>query len=183
LALLTENEHARFETARRLASRSAQQVLTAGQTITAMMDVYLAGRDPLRRRSAPRRMPHTATLPNSRRVPAAVDRAVRARSEDKCAIKSCRNGIFVHRSHRTPHREGGTREEDNLDLLCARHHALFEQGMIRLSGPPEARVFTDASGNVLGYARKPEAPEKSAIPETPDRRETRDRPGTQDPAP
>src|SRR5439155_24649861 len=58
--------------------------------------------------------------------------------------------IWVQRSHRTPHAEGGSREAENLDLLCDYHHVLYERGELRITGPPDAPVLADREGRPLG---------------------------------
>lgn len=152
LAYMSERGHRVFEEARTIVSRSAQRSLTAGETIEALADRCLDSCDPRRERAGRRRVPDTAAIPGSRYVPAEVRRRVRLRSGDRCAVRGCSNRMFLHLSHRTPHREAGSRESDNLDLLCDRHHTLFEQGLIKLIGPPEAPVFTTADGKVIGEA-------------------------------
>src|SRR5204862_2248683 len=85
----------------------------------------------------------------SRYVPAEADRRVRARSDDCCIVSMCGQAMWVQRSHRTPHRLGGSREATNLDLLCDYHHFLYETGSMYIAGPADAPVFTDRYGTAL----------------------------------
>jgi hypothetical protein len=149
-----------FEAARRVASRSARIGLTAGQTVDVLVDEYLERHHPLYQRAGlgeragARRAADTATdletTPGSRYISLEVRRAVLRRNGDRCAVPFCHRDTFVHFSHRRPHRRGGSREADNLDLLCDRHHALFEQGLIRIEGTPDAPVFKTPLGRVVG---------------------------------
>jgi hypothetical protein len=150
LAYLSERGHRVFEDARAVVSRSAQRWLTTGETIEALSERCLDRCDPRRQRGARRRLPDTATLPGSRYVPAEVRRRVRVRSDDRCSVGGCSRRVFLHLSHRTPARDRGSREADNLDLLCDWHHAMFEQGLIRRGGTPDAPVFTTPDGQVIG---------------------------------
>jgi hypothetical protein len=45
-------------------------------------------------------------------------------------------------------------------LLCDYHHTLYERGMLRIEGPPDAPVFLDETGRRLDERRPftPEAP-------------------------
>ena len=152
-----------FERARNLASRSARTVLTTGQTVGVVVDEYLDAHDPLRTDGAERRLPDTGTpaaaASGNRYVPAAEERKVRWRNRDKCAVKTCSNDIFLTLSHRKPHREGGSREADNLDLLCGLHHTLYEQGWILIEGTADAPVIKTADGRRIGGAPDPHARE------------------------
>jgi hypothetical protein len=88
-----------------------------------------------------------------------VEREVRSRSEDTCAVEFCGNDIFLTLSHRKPHREGGSREADNLDLLCGWHHALYEQGRIFIEGSAAAPVIRTWDGRIIGGRTRPDAKE------------------------
>lgn len=135
-----------LERARTLVSRKAHAPLTMGQTLGIIVDDWLADHDPLRTTPGTRRLPDTSMLPGERYVPAEVDREVRARSEDRCMVPLCDSGTWVHRSHRVAHRDGGSREAAQLDLLCDYHHRLYEGGSLRIEGPADAPIFTDANG-------------------------------------
>lgn len=152
-----------FEEARKFASRSAREVLTAGQTLRALLDVYLEEHDPLwKARLLPGALSQdaapagdaggsdAATRPGSRYVPAGVRRAVLRRTWNQCAVPFCHKDMFLHFSHRQAHREGGTREAENLDLLCGWHHTLYEIGFLIIEGPADDPVFKTRTGRVLG---------------------------------
>ena len=98
-------------------------------------------------------MPDTGGVPESRYVPAEVDRAVRARSDDRCVVPFCDATNWVQRSHRVPHRSGGSREAEQLDLLCDYHHHLYETGAILITGPADAPIITDAYGRNIDERR------------------------------
>lgn len=136
-----------------LTSRSAHAPVTLGYTLGVVVAEWLAEHDPLRREPGTRRLGDTADLPGSRYVPAEVDRAVRRRSDDRCRVPFCDNEFWVQRSHRVPHRDGSSREADALDLLCDYHHVLYERGMLRIEGPPDAPVFTDEHGRRIDERR------------------------------
>lgn len=146
-AYVTRPVRENVERACALASRRAHEPLTLGQTIGVVFGEWLDDNDPLRGKPGVRRLPDTAQLPGSRYVPAEVDRQVRARSDDRCIVPLCTAEYWVQRSHRVPHREGGSREAEQLDLLCDYHHRLYEAGLLRIEGPPSEPVFSDARGN------------------------------------
>ena len=148
-AYVTRGVREDLERARELASRRAHEVLTMGQTLGVVAGDWLDDNDPLRSTPGTRRLPDTSTIPDSRYVPAEADREVRARSDDRCIVPLCDQGIWVHRSHRVPHAEGGSREAGELDLLCDFHHVLYERGDIRITGPADAPAITDRDGRPL----------------------------------
>jgi hypothetical protein len=58
--------------------------------------------------------------------------------------------MFLEFAHIDPHREGGSRETDNLLRLCSAHHVLFDAGRIRFVGWNEDRPsFRDSHGQLL----------------------------------
>jgi hypothetical protein len=148
-AHVTRTTREEIDRASELTSRVAHAALTLGQVLGVVVHDWLEERDPLRTTPGTRRLPDTSGIPDSRYVPRDVDRAVRGRSEDRCRVPFCDNAYWVHRSHRVPHREGSSREADALDLLCDYHHALYERGMLRIEGPPDAPIFTDEHGRRL----------------------------------
>lgn len=162
-----------LERAGELTSRKAHEVLTLGQTLGIVVGDWLDDHDPLRKTPGTRRLPDTSQIPGSRYVPAEVDREVRARSEDRCNVPLCTAAFWVQRSHRVPHREGGSREAGQLDLLCDYHHRLYEAGLLRIDGTADAPVFTDARGNRIDerhpFAGDRGPPQESGT--TPDSRE------------
>ena len=156
LLLISNYDMQRFDEARKVASRQARTVLTGGQTLHRMLDEFLPKNHPLYRDGAARRAPDTSpsgpepTNPGSRYIPAEVRRAVYRRKWDECAVPYCDRHLFLQFSHRKPHREGGSREEDNLDLLCGWHHMLYEQGVILIEGSTDLPVFRTKDGRVIG---------------------------------
>ena len=139
----------KFRRARCLTSRTARRVLTGGQTLGAVLDVYLDACDPLRKAEGTRRVPDTAQRPESRYVPAEVRRRIRARQWDHCAVPWCRNEMFLEFSHRRSYCMGGDEEADNLDLLCSKHHLLYELGTLRIEGTTDDPIFKTAEGRIL----------------------------------
>jgi hypothetical protein len=138
------------ERARVLLSRPAHFVFTIGQTIEAVFRDWLASNDPLRRTPGPRRTPDTATRPDDRYVPAEVDREVRRRDDDRCAVPFCAQPFWVERAHRVPHRDGSGRETKDLSVLCDFHNFLHEMGDLRLEGTADRPIFLDRDGVPLG---------------------------------
>ena len=155
-AFVTYTAYTNFQRARKLASRSFNEVLSDGRTLGLLALEYLQKHDPLLKKGAARRAPDTsgptaAVFGNGTRyIPAEVVREVRARRWDKCAVEFCSKDTFLTFSHRTPHRDGGSREADNLDLLCGPHHMLYEQGVIVIEGTPDDPVFKTVDGRVIG---------------------------------
>ena len=146
VAYVTLAVHDDLTRARTLASRKATHALSMGQTLGVVVGDWLAANDPMRKTPGTRRVPDTTTVPTSRYVPAEVDRHVRLRTDDRCAVPFCDATMWLHRSHRVAHRDGGNREAEQLDLLCPYHHFLYESGRIRINGPADAPVVTDAHG-------------------------------------
>jgi hypothetical protein len=153
-----------FARARVIASRKADRPLTEGETLERVVDHYLLTFDPLRKKEASRRLPHTATV-RGRYVPAQVQREVAARDGDRCAVPFCDHDMFLQNAHVQPHAEGGHREADNLLRLCSRHHRMLDEGRIRMVGPADAPTFLDERGRPLG--QRAESPPESG-PDPPD---------------
>jgi hypothetical protein len=139
-----------FRRARCLASRSARKVLTEGQAFGVVVEEYLDAHDPLRQEGGTRRVPDTATRPDSRYVPAEVRRRIRLRHWDRCAVPWCRNEMFLEFSHRRSKCMTGDQEVENLDLLCSKHHFLYDFGTLRIEGPTDDPIFKTVEGRVLG---------------------------------
>jgi hypothetical protein len=139
--------------ARTLASRRGKKALSMGQALGVVVGDWLAEHDPLRKAAGTRRLPDTATIPGSRYVPADVDRHVRARTADACIVPFCDATMWLHRSHRIPHRDGGSREAGQLDLLCPYHHFLYETDCIQITGPADAPIVTDSVGRPIDQRR------------------------------
>ena len=138
-----------LERARALTSRKAHMALTMGQTLGIVVGDWLDEHDSLRQEAGSRRLPDTTAIPGSRYVPAEVDREIRARTDDRCIVPFCDGVFWLQRSHRIPHRDGGSREADNLDLLCDTHHLMYELGQILISGPARAPTITRRDGRPL----------------------------------
>jgi hypothetical protein len=162
-----------------LASRKAHHVLTMGQTLGIVTSAWLSYHDPLRQEPGTRRVPDTSNVPGTRYVPSAVDREVRNRSGDRCIVPFCDGIFWLDRSHRVAHAQGGSREAENLDLLCDDHHMLYEIGMITITGPAAAPVVTDLEGRVLD-GRIPFG-EMNRIPKPDVQRPPNEREGSTDP--
>jgi hypothetical protein len=90
------------------------------------------------------------TKPGSRRVPAAVRRAVWARDEGRCAFVGrngrCRETGLLQFHHVTPYARGGPSIVENIQLRCAAHNTheaelVFgprETTLLKETGPPYA---------------------------------------------
>jgi len=68
----------------------------------------------------------------TRVIPAAIERAVRARDHDRCTFPGCRNRRFLNCHHVEHWSNGGETALDNLMLLCTRHHTLVHEGGFRI---------------------------------------------------
>jgi hypothetical protein len=68
----------------------------------------------------------------SRLIPAAMQRAVRARDHDCCTFPGCNNRRFLHCHHVEHWSNGGDTSLNNLLLLCTRHHTLVHEGGFRI---------------------------------------------------
>ncbi len=68
----------------------------------------------------------------SRIVPKAMERAVRARDNNRCRFPGCNNRRFLHCHHVEHWAGGGETCLDNLILLCTRHHTLVHEGGFRI---------------------------------------------------
>lgn len=137
-----------FRRARAVASRRAGKALSNGETLESLADVYLSLYDIQRRPPGTRRLPDT-TLVHGRYVPMAVKREVYERQGGRCAVPYCENDLFLDFAHLVPHAVGGSREADNLLLLCSAHHLWFDMGSIRLAGTAAKPTFLDENGRDL----------------------------------
>jgi hypothetical protein len=144
-----------FRRARVIASRKAGQALTEGQTLGVVVDTYLEAFDPARVTPGRRTLLDTAFV-NGRYVPPAVQREIIERQGEKCAVPFCDHLMFLDKAHLVEHRCGGSREADNLLLLCSRHHDLFDWGYIRIAGTAAKPSFIDPQGRDLAqrFARR-----------------------------
>jgi hypothetical protein len=151
-----------FHRACAVASEKAGRPLTEGQAFGTVVRHYLATCDPLRIRGRSRRCgPQDDNA--SRRVPPAVDRAVRRRAKGRCQVPGCGRTRGLQRAHVLPHACGGGREEGNLLLLCWRHHWLLDQGRLRFVGTTDLPAFLDSKGRWIG-SRGPPPPPPLAVP-------------------
>jgi hypothetical protein len=64
----------------------------------------------------------------SRLVPKAIERAVRARDNNRCVFPGCNNRRFLACHHVEHWAHGGETKLDNLMLLCTKHHTLVHEG-------------------------------------------------------
>ena len=64
----------------------------------------------------------------SRIIPKAIERAVRARDHNCCTFPGCGNHRFLDCHHITHWAQGGETNLDNLLLLCTKHHTLVHEG-------------------------------------------------------
>lgn len=139
----------RLERARQVASRREERVLTLPEAFTRIVNHYLDSFDPLRVRPGTRRLPDTRDIPG-RAVPAEVKRGLELRFGGRCAVAKCEHFVWLHRAHVLAKVRGGDQEQDNLVLLCPRHHGMLDRGEIRIVGPMGTRRFETATGLDLG---------------------------------
>jgi hypothetical protein len=137
-----------FEKAREIASQKARRVLSVGETVEQLAGYYRGALDITLQAPSTRRLPDTSALPTDRYVAAQVRRTLALRQRG-CAVPRCPNRIFVEKSHRVAHAAGGSREARNLDHLCSYHHAMYEQGLLKIEGPTDAPRFYDAHGREI----------------------------------
>jgi len=64
----------------------------------------------------------------SRIIPKALERAVRARDNNRCTFPGCHNHRFLACHHVEHWANGGETALGNLLLLCTRHHTLVHEG-------------------------------------------------------
>jgi hypothetical protein len=152
-----------FDRARDLASRKAGEVLTDGTAFAVVVDHYLDDFDPLRKEAGPRRMPDTSGSPN-RRVPARVALEVARRNRDRCPFLLCDNRIFLQNAHVRAFASGGNQEAANLFRPCDGHHALFDQGFVRMEGTPDEPRFSTWDGRPLDRHLPPEETDRTLDP-------------------
>ncbi|MHC5010176.1 MAG: hypothetical protein ACYTG6_04395 [Planctomycetota bacterium] len=148
--------------ARVIVSRKRQRVVGESETVEQVCFDYLERHDPLRRPRGRRRMPDTNEHPG-RSVPREVDREVRRRDRERCQVPFCPNDVFLDRGHLQRHADGGSRESDNLILICSAHNQMMEKGFLFVRGTPEHPQFHDAAGRLLdrgGQSRKRAPPSR-----------------------
>lgn len=158
-----------LERARELASRRADRALSWSETVEITTDFYLESLDPDRVAPGARRCPPT-TVVNGRYVPAAVRRTVFERQGRRCAVPYCGHTLFLELAHIIAHASGGSREADNLLLLCSAHHEMFDLGGMRLEGTATQPKFFDWRGRPMGERRPTAATGARIQPHAPPRR-------------
>lgn len=148
---VTESTREAFRRARELASRRAGQWLTEGQVFSLVVRRFVDTEDERLRGEKLRRVPDTRALPGDRYIPAQVKRDVRRRAHDRCEVPGCSFGAWVEFMHvAEAHRDGGSREADNLVLGCSTHHVLLDAGVIRFGGWRDGKpVFLDRNGREI----------------------------------
>jgi hypothetical protein len=138
-----------FERAHAIASQKVGRVLSHSQTFEAVVDHYLDEFDDDRVKPGQRRVPDTTHV-QGRYIPVSVRREVYARQGRACAVPFCDNELFLQHAHVIAHAKRGSREVDNILLICTQHHTMFDRGIIRLSGTPKRWAFVDRLGRLLG---------------------------------
>lgn len=158
-AVLTCSGRQTFERAREVACRKKRKFLSEGETVEVLSEHYLDSFDPERTKPRKRRMPDTnghetngqgEKVQSTRTIAAEVKREVRARQGDRCAVPKCGHRIWLNFAHDHPHARNGSREADNLHLLCEWHHLLFDQKLMRIEGTPDRPVFKTSYGGEVG---------------------------------
>jgi hypothetical protein len=64
----------------------------------------------------------------SRIIPKAIERAIRARDNNRCTFPGCNNHRFLECHHVEHWANGGDTSVENLLLLCTKHHTLVHEG-------------------------------------------------------
>jgi hypothetical protein len=136
--------------ARRIASQKARHPLTPGQAFGTIVEHYLDDHDPQRVKPGSRRVPDTVTVAG-RYVPVEVQREIFARQHERCAVPFCDHEIFLEMAHIVSHATGGSREADNLIILCSRHHAWYDAGYLWMTGSLDAPDFFDDEDRDLAF--------------------------------
>ncbi len=140
-----------FRRARAVASERAQTPLTEGETFAVVVNHYLDCCDVMRRGEGERRVPDTSERPGDRYIPAAVKRAVRERSGNRCEFGACVHCMFLQFVHVKPHEQRGNREATNILHGCDPHHTLFDAGRIIFAGWKDGHpVLRNDRGELLG---------------------------------
>jgi hypothetical protein len=109
-----------------------------------------------RRRFAATASPRTPreTAPGSRRIPAAVRRAVWTRDGGQCAFVGphgrCRERGFLEFHHLEPYAAGGAATVDNLSLRCNRHNGYEASLFFGADRPGRVREAPAAYGGATG---------------------------------
>lgn len=154
-----------FAKVRTVASRRVGRAVTPGEAFEIANTHYLDTFDDDRVTPGDRRLPSTS-LVKGRYVPREVRREVFERQKGRCAVPFCGNEMFVEMAHLVSHRSGGSREAENLLLLCSAHHTDFDEGWLTVEGTAASPRFFDRSGNDLAvrFWEAPGAPERPEGP-------------------
>jgi hypothetical protein len=86
----------------------------------------------------------------SQTIPPRIQRAVRLRHHDRCAVPGCRNSV-VDLHHLDERAEGGTHDPDRLIPLCGAHHDAAHRKVLRVGGDAQTGFrFAHADGRPYG---------------------------------
>ena len=143
-----------FQRAREVASQKAARALTTGETFETVVDHYLDSFDVDRVAPGERRVEHTTHVAG-RYIPMAVRREIYERQGHACAVPFCEHTLFLEHAHIVAHASGGSREADNLVLLCSLHHLFLDTGYLRLAGTAAKPLFFDDRGRDFGARYQP----------------------------
>ena len=142
---LTQKGVEDFRRCRGLLSRRAERRVTRGEALEEIASYFLQREDPLAARPGERRVGETGEI-RSRYIPIEVRRAVRARAGERCEAPWCTFDTWLDYAHIVPHRLGGSREADNLLLLCGRHHGFVDDGILKVRVSNGQVEFVDPWG-------------------------------------
>ena len=168
---LSEKGKGDLDRCRDILSGRAGRAVSESATVETVADDWLDAHDPRRRDAGTRRVGDTA-VNRSRHIPEDVKREVRARAKDKCEKEWCDAREGLEFAHIDGHAQGGTREADDLLLLCAPDHRLYDAGWIDAvlcPGGGAPLVFT-CKPRRPGFDGKPDAGERRRQTEPPHRR-------------
>jgi hypothetical protein len=95
----------------------------------------------------------------TRIVPAAIQRALRARDKNCCTFPGCKNRRYLHSHHVEHWSNGGETSLDNLMLLCTKHHTLVHEGGFRIEKDFNDRWYFQRPDGIAipdcGYISRP----------------------------
>src|SRR5262249_41489532 len=98
-----------------------------------------------------------------RLVTPALRRLVNERDAGMCTFPGCTNRRWLDGHHIVHWEDGGATNQDNLLLLCSRHHRVHHSGAINITGPAERPEFTTEDGRLIA-----DAPDMRAVAAPPD---------------
>ena len=160
--LVSQSGMVDFRRCRGLVSGRANRRFSQGETLEILASNYLDHEDPLRVRGRARRAPDTSGTAG-RHVPEEVRRAVLARAGGRCEFPRCGFDTWLDLAHVVAHRHGGSREADNLLLLCGVHHRALDGGTITAVLEEGRLLFRNPWGQELegpaigGYGTRPDS--------------------------